>query len=78
MEFDVNKHVKSYWNKFIVLIDKDEEFTDAIGEKGFRRIPVVEDGKPVGIISVADIVEHARTCTVCMTNILSEASKAQR
>jgi len=55
-----------------------EEASRIIGEKGFRRIPVVEDGKPVGIISVADIVEHARTCTVCMTNILNEAAKAQR
>jgi CBS domain-containing protein len=55
-----------------------EEASRIIGEKGFRRIPVVEDGKPVGIISVADIVEHARTCTECMTNILSEAAKAER
>ncbi|CAG0986625.1 hypothetical protein METP3_02397 [Methanosarcinales archaeon] len=36
MEFDVNKHVKSYWNKFIVLIDKDEEFTDATAEHNVR------------------------------------------
>jgi CBS domain-containing protein len=55
-----------------------EEASRIIGKKGFRRIPVVEDGKPVGIISVADIVEHARTCTECMTNILSEAAKAER
>ncbi|CAG0996138.1 Hypoxic response protein 1 [Flavobacteriales bacterium] len=55
-----------------------EEASRIIGEKGFRRIPVVENGKPVGIISVADIVEHARTCTECMTNILSEAAKAER
>ncbi len=55
-----------------------EEASRIIGEKGFRRIPVVENGKPVGIISVADIVEHAKTCTACMTNILCEAAKAER
>ncbi len=55
-----------------------EEASRIIGEKGFRRIPVVENGKPVGIISVADIVEHAKTCTACMTNILCEIAKAER
>lgn len=55
-----------------------EEASRIIGEKGYRRIPVVENGKPVGIISVADIVEHAKTCTACMTNILCEAAKAER
>ena len=55
-----------------------EEASRIIGERGYRRIPVVENEKPVGIISVADIVEHARTCTTCMMNILSEAAKAER
>jgi CBS domain-containing protein len=55
-----------------------EEASQIIGEKGYRRIPVVENEKPVGIISVADIVEHAKTCTSCMTNIFSEAVKAVR
>jgi CBS domain-containing protein len=55
-----------------------EEASRIIGEKGYRRIPVVENEKPVGIISVADIVEHAKTCTSCVDNILSEAVKAVR
>ncbi len=55
-----------------------EEASRIIGEKGYRRIPVVENEKPVGIISVADIVEHAKTCTSCMTNIFSEAAKAMK
>jgi CBS domain-containing protein len=55
-----------------------EEASRIIGEMGYRRIPVVENEKPVGIISVADIVEHARTCTACMTNILTEAAKAEK
>ena len=55
-----------------------EEASRIIGQMGYRRIPVVENEKLVGIISVADIVEHARTCTVCTTNILSEAAKAEK
>ncbi len=55
-----------------------EEASRIIGEKGYRRIPVVKNEKPVGIISVADIVEHAKTCTSCVDNILSEAVKAVR
>ncbi len=47
-----------------------------IGEKGYRRIPIVEKGRPVGIISSADIVEHAKTCSICMENILKEVAKS--
>ena len=54
-----------------------EEASKIIREKGFRRIPVVDNEKPVGIVSSADIVEHAKTCTACMTNILKEAVKAR-
>ncbi len=37
MEFDVDKHVKSYWDKFIGLTDiNEEEFTDATSEHGVR------------------------------------------
>lgn len=55
-----------------------EEASKIIGDMGYRRVPVVENEKLIGIISVADIVEHARTCNTCMTNILSEAAKAER
>lgn len=36
MEFNVDKHVKSYWNKFIGLTDKDDEFADATREHSVR------------------------------------------
>jgi CBS domain-containing protein len=73
--------VSEFMTESPVTTRSDMDIEDAsriIGEKGYRRIPVVENEKPVGIISVADIVEHAKTCTACMTNILSEASKAER
>ena len=42
MEFDVDKHVKSYWNKFIGLTDKDEEFVDATSENSVRASKFLE------------------------------------
>ena len=55
-----------------------EEVTKIIGEMGYRRVPIVEGERLVGIISSADIVEHARTCNTCMGNIFNEVAKAQR
>jgi hypothetical protein len=36
LEFDVDEHVKSYWNKFIGLTDKGDEFADATREHSVR------------------------------------------
>ncbi len=55
-----------------------EEVTKIIGENGYRRVPIVENERLVGIISAADIVEHARTCNTCMGNIFNEVAKAER
>ena len=55
-----------------------EDVTKIMGEMGFRRIPIVENERTVGIISAADIVEHARTCKTCMGNIFNEVAKAER
>ena len=77
----VKVKVSEFMTESPVTSSPDMDIEDAsriIGEKGYRRIPVVENEKPVGIISVADIVEHAKTCTACMTNILCEAAKAER
>ncbi len=49
-----------------------------IRENKYRRIPVVEREKLVGIISIADIAEHAKTCNECMQNIFNEIAKAER
>ena len=50
--------------------------TEILGENGFRRIPVVENEKVVGILSAADIAMHARTCNACMGNLFNEVEKA--
>ena len=55
-----------------------EDVTKIIGENGYRRVPIVEGERLVGIISAADIVEHARTCQTCMGNIFNEVAKAER
>lgn len=48
---------------------------EIMGENGFRRIPVVEDERVVGILSAADVAMHARTCNLCMENLFSETGK---
>ncbi len=55
-----------------------EDVTKIMGENKYRRVPVVQDGKLMGIVSTADIAEHARTCDVCIDNILNEVAKAER
>ncbi|NJD77331.1 MAG: CBS domain-containing protein [Candidatus Methanoperedens sp.] len=50
--------------------------TEIIGENGFRRVPVVENERLVGILSAADVAMHARTCNACMENLFSETEKA--
>ena len=42
MEFNVDKHVKSYWNKFIGLTEKDDEFADATKEHSVRTSKFLE------------------------------------
>ncbi|MDD1752393.1 MAG: CBS domain-containing protein [Methanotrichaceae archaeon] len=54
------------------------EAVKVIGTHGYRRIPVLKDGKPIGILSVADIAEHAKTCNLCMQNIFKELTKSER
>lgn len=54
------------------------DVTQIMGDKGYRRIPIVENERPVGIISIADIVEHARTCNACTKNILNEVAKSEK
>ncbi len=55
-----------------------EDVTRIMGENKYRRVPVVQDGRLMGIVSTADIAEHARTCNVCIDNILNEVAKAER
>lgn len=43
-----------------------------MGECGYRRLPVVQEGEPVGIISISDLAEHAKTCDRCTQSIMKE------
>lgn len=52
--------------------------TEIIGENGFRRLPVVENDRLVGVLSEADITLHARNCDSCSENIFSEIEKAEK
>ena len=52
--------------------------TEIIGENGYRRLPVVENDRVVGILSAADITLHARTCDACTENLFSEVEKAEK
>jgi CBS domain-containing protein len=73
--------VSEFMTKNPVTINSEMEIHEAgkiIGGQGYRRVPVVENGKPVGIISIADIAEHALTCNLCMQNIFKELKKAER
>ena len=45
----------------VTTISPDTTITEAIGlmrDKAVRRIPVVEDGRPVGIVSLGDLAER--------------------
>ena len=52
--------------------------TRIIGENGYRRVPIVEDDKVRGILSAADVVEHAKSCNSCTQNLFSEIAKSER
>ncbi len=61
-----------------VTCNPDMEICEAamiMGENKYRRIPAVEAEKLVGILSIADIAEHAKTCNKCMQNILDEVAR---
>jgi CBS domain-containing protein len=63
----------------IISPEKDiHEAGQIMGEQGYRRVPIVGDGKLLGIISIADLAEHALSCKLCIEDILREAKKAER
>ena len=73
--------VPEFMTKNPVTLSPEMDIHEAvriIGLHGYRRIPVLEGEKPVGIISVADIAEHAQTWNLCMQNIFRELKKAER
>lgn len=73
--------VSEFMTKSPVTASPDMEMEDAsriIGENGIRRVPVVQGERLMGIISAADIAEHARACSICMNNLFNEIAKAER
>jgi CBS domain-containing protein len=73
--------VNEFMTKNPVIISPDKDIHQAgriMGEQDYRRVPVVDSGKLLGIISIADLAEHAMSCKPCMQDILQEAKKAER
>ena len=73
--------VSEFMTKDLVTVSPEMDVHEAVrimGSQGYRRIPVSKDGKPIGILSIADIAEHAKTCNLCMQNIFKELTKAER
>ena len=54
------------------------ETVRVMGIHRHRRLPVLEGEKPVGIISTAEIAEHALACNSCMQNIFGELEKTEK
>lgn len=51
--------IEEFLTEEVVTIDADEgvyDLVELLSEKGLRRVPVVEDGALVGIISLSDVV----------------------
>lgn len=45
----------------VATVGPDDTIDDAVAivrEKNVRRVPVVEDGRPVGIVSLGDLAQH--------------------
>ncbi|MCR3884862.1 CBS domain-containing protein [Methanotrichaceae archaeon M04Ac] len=70
--------VADFMTKDPATISPDADIHEAgkiMGEYGYRRLPVVQEGEPVGIISIADLAEHAKTCNLCTQNIMNELQR---
>ncbi|MCJ7444204.1 MAG: CBS domain-containing protein [Methanotrichaceae archaeon] len=73
--------VNEFMTKDPVTISPGKDIHEAgriMGDQGYRRIPVVDGGKLLGIISIADIAEHAMSCKTCVQDILREIKKGER
>lgn len=57
----MHSHVEDFMTKEVVTIEDTESFTaicNCLIKNQFRRVPVVSNGKLVGIISRKDIISH--------------------
>ncbi len=72
--------VSEFMTKNPVTASPDMTVEDAariIGKNRFRRVPVVQGERLMGVVSAADIADHARSCNVCMNNLFDELSKSK-
>jgi len=54
------------------------EAAKMMGQRGYRRMPVIENNRPVGILSAADIADHAKGCNLCTEGLMELLRKTQR
>jgi hypothetical protein len=47
-------------------------------DKGIRKLPILKGGRPVGIISTAEIAEHALACNFCIEKILGDLERREK
>jgi len=60
----LNLKVKNIMSKNVFVIDKNsniEEAASLMAEKKIKRLPVVEDKKLVGLISVTDVIANSKS-----------------
>ena len=55
--------VQDYMTPAVVAFDQEESIVDiaeSLGENPFRRVPILKDGKLVGVVSRKDIIKHMK------------------
>ncbi len=58
---DKEGSVEEFMTKEVVCFDRNDSLIDIVesfNENNFRRVPIVHNGKPIGIISRKDIIEY--------------------
>lgn len=53
------------------------EAAKVLGESRFRRLPIVDSGKPVGVLSVADLAEQVKDLNTWIFEELSKSKKGK-
>lgn len=54
------------------------EVAKTMGDRGYRRMPVIENNRLVGILSAADIANHAKGCNLCTEGLIELLGKTKR
>lgn len=54
------------------------EAAKVLGESKFRRLPIVDHGKPVGVLSVADLAEQVKDLNTWIFEEISKSRKGKK